>query len=99
MQIKLFEQQGDPFIPRPDTSVWDSQRDYLHENGAEALSEFVQARKETIELIRNIPPETWDKKARHAIFGPTNFLEAVGFMADHDRLHIQQAYGLLKQVV
>lgn len=95
VQIKLFDQQGEPFIPRPDTSVWDSQRDYLHEDGATALCEFVQARKETIELIRNVPPEKWEQKARHAIFGPTNFFEVTGFIADHDRLHIQQAWRLL----
>ena len=38
----------------------------------------------------------WWREARHAIFGPSNFLEIVGFMADHDRLHIQQAWNTLK---
>jgi FMN phosphatase YigB (HAD superfamily) len=40
MQIQLFKEQTEPFIPRPDTSVWASQRDYFHENGALALKEF-----------------------------------------------------------
>jgi len=95
VQIELFKEQDEPFIPRPDTSVWASQRDYLHENGALALMEFNDARRETLALLKNILAEEWNRKARHAIFGPTNFLEVVRFIADHDRMHIQQAWSVL----
>jgi len=98
MQIKLFQAQKQPFIPRPDTSIWASQRDYLHENGVTALMEFNDARRETLALINNISPDEWEQRARHAIFGPTNFLEVAGFIADHDRMHIQQAWGTLKKM-
>lgn len=97
MQIKLFSEQNEPFIPRPDTGVWASHRNYLHENGASALQEFNEARHVTMTMLKNIVREDWDRKARHAIFGPTNFLEVVGFIADHDRLHIQQAWEILKK--
>jgi FMN phosphatase YigB (HAD superfamily) len=97
LQIGLFKEQNEPFIPRPDTSVWASQRDYLREDGKFALMDFVTARQETMELLRKVEVNDWSRKARHAIFGPTNFLEVVGFMADHDRLHLQQAWRLLKQ--
>ncbi|MBK8615708.1 MAG: DinB family protein [Anaerolineales bacterium] len=98
MQIKLFAEQSEPFIPRPDTSVWASQRNYLHENGISALQEFNDARRETLALLKKITIEDLGKKARHAIFGPTNFLEVVGFIAEHDRLHIQQAWSTLKKL-
>lgn len=98
MQIGLFKEGNEPFIPRPDTSVWASQRDYLHEDGALALKEFNEARRETVCMLKNIPMEEWDRKARHAIFGPTNFLEVIGFFADHDRMHIQQAWATLRKM-
>ncbi len=98
MQLKLFNGHEEPFIPRPDTGVWASQRDYLHENGRQALQEFNIARKETIDFLQKISDEAWNRKARHAIFGPTNFLEVVSFMADHDRLHIQQTWDVLKKL-
>jgi hypothetical protein len=100
MQIELFNEQNEPFIPRPDTSVWASQRDYFHENGASALKEFHDARRKTLLMLKNIAIEgfAWDRKARHAIFGPTNFLEVIGFIADHDRMHIQQAWSTLKKL-
>jgi FMN phosphatase YigB (HAD superfamily) len=98
MQIKLFSEQDEPFIPRPDTSVWASRRDYRHENGEKVLREFNAARLETLNILKNISLEGWGKKARHAIFGPTNFLEVAGFIADHDRMHVQQAWGILKKM-
>jgi FMN phosphatase YigB (HAD superfamily) len=97
MQIKLFTEQNEPFIPRPDTSVWASHRDYLHEDGPLALREFNDARLETLARLKKISDEDWTRKARHAIFGPTNFLEVVGFIAEHDRMHIQQAWGIIRR--
>lgn len=99
-QIELFKEQNEPFIPRPDTSVWASQRDYFHEDGASALKEFNEARRKTMQLIKEVAADSsaWEGKARHAIFGPTNFLEVVGFIAEHDRLHIQQAWSTLKKM-
>ncbi len=98
MQIQLFNEQNEPFIPRPDTSVWASQRDYLHEDGEQALKEYNDARRETMGLLKNINVQDWERKARHAIFGPTNFFEIVSFMADHDRMHIQQAWAAMKKM-
>jgi FMN phosphatase YigB (HAD superfamily) len=100
LQIMLFKEQNEPFIPRPDTGVWASQRDYIHEDGALALKEFNDARRNTLLMLKEVAADriVWERKARHAIFGPTNFLEVVGFIAEHDRLHIQQAWSTLKKM-
>lgn len=98
MQLKLFNGQDEPFIPRPDTGVWANQRDYLHEDGLTSLREFIEARAATLEILKNTSDAGWERKARHAIFGPTNFREVAGFMADHDRLHVQQTLSLLKKL-
>lgn len=98
MQLNLLLEQADAFIPRPDTSVWASEREYLNENGPAALSEFATARLENLNKLRNLEDEVWSRKARHAIFGPTNFAEIIGFVADHDRMHIQQAWKTLQSV-
>lgn len=92
MQLKLMLGRDEAFIPRPDTGVWASERDYLHVDGVSALREFTSARLDTVELIKSAGDEIWTRRARHAIFGPTNFLEVCSFMADHDRMHVQQAW-------
>jgi hypothetical protein len=98
MQLKLMLGREDAFIPRPDTGVWASERDYLHVDGVSALREFTSARLDNLELIKSAGDAIWTRKARHAIFGPTNFLEVCSFMADHDRMHVQQAWKTLKSL-
>jgi len=96
-QLKLLKEENEPFIPRPDTGIWANQRNYLQENGESALQGYLSARRKNIELIKSFDAKEWTRKARHAIFGPTAFLEVIGFMADHDRLHVQQAWRILKK--
>jgi hypothetical protein len=97
-QIKLFKEQAEPFIPRMEAAVWARQRNYLNENGASALKEFTAARIETLAMLKEVSAKDWQCKARHAIFGPTNFLEVVGFIAEHDRMHIQQAWKVINEI-
>jgi hypothetical protein len=87
-----------PFVPRPDAAVWAKQRNYLNEDGRVAVKEFTSARIKTLEMLQGQESEIWSRTARHAIFGPTNFTEVVEFMADHDRMHIQQAWNTLKSL-
>lgn len=91
-QIEILREEAKPFVPRPDAAVWAKQRNYLDEEGEQAISSFTAARLQTLHEVRTFDPSIWERPARHAIFGPTNAREVVGFMADHDRLHVQQAW-------
>jgi len=96
MQINTLLEGNEPFIPRPDSAVWAKERNYLKEDGRRALRDFASARMETLAKLKGLDDAVWKQKARHAIFGPTHFQEVIGFMADHDRMHIQQAWNILK---
>jgi hypothetical protein len=93
----MMQKEG-AFLPRPDSAVWANEREYWNVDGKAALSEFALARSESLKNLKGLDDNTWARSARHAIFGPTNFLEVVSFMADHDRLHVQQAWKTLKSV-
>ena len=67
-------------------------------DGPTALADFASARLLNLNKLNSLNREIWSRKARHAIFGPTNFLEVTGFMADHDRMHIQQAWQTIKSL-
>ncbi|HTP03373.1 MAG TPA: DinB family protein [Anaerolineales bacterium] len=95
-QLRTLLDETQPFVPRPDAAVWAKQRKYLQENGEQALLEFAASRQATLASMYSLDETVWNKPARHAIFGPTNFMEVVGFMADHDRLHIQQAWRTIR---
>ncbi len=95
-QIRTLVEAPMPFVPRPDAAVWAKQRKYLNENGPEAVREFTQARIANLARLKEVPDAMWTKPAKHAIFGPTSFVEVIGFMADHDRMHLQQAWATLR---
>ncbi|MFN2121207.1 MAG: DinB family protein, partial [Anaerolineales bacterium] len=94
-QLRTLIDMPTPFVARPDAAVWAKQRRYLTEDGPGAIREFLAARKGVLDQLDTLPDEIWTKAARHAIFGPSTFQEVIGFMADHDRLHLQQAWSIL----
>ncbi|HKI52875.1 MAG TPA: DinB family protein, partial [Anaerolineales bacterium] len=98
LQLQRMIEKANAFIPRPDSSVWANERKYLNVDGPSVLTDFMTARKKIVETLNNISSSMWQRKARHAIFGPTNFGEVMGFAADHDRSHIQQVWKTLKNV-
>jgi len=98
LQLDLMLKQQGAFIPRPDSSVWANEREYLNVDGSLALADFASARLTNLDKLMNSNGEIWSRKARHAIFGPTNFLEVTNFIADHDRMHIQQACNTLQSL-
>ena len=98
MQLNLMIEREGAFIPRPDSGVWASEREYLNIDGKSALAEFARVRIENVKILKALDENIWSRSARHAIFGPTDFLEVTHFMADHDRLHVQQAWKTLKSV-
>jgi FMN phosphatase YigB (HAD superfamily) len=98
IQLELLLEKTDAFIPRPDTTVWANEREYLNEDTLAALSSFSDARVELLTTLKNLSEVVWARKARHAIFGPTDFLEIMSFVADHDRMHLQQAWKTLQSV-
>lgn len=98
LQINLLLEREGAFIPRPENAVWANEREYLNVHGPSALAEFAAARLENLQTLKEQNAEMWSRRARHAIFGPTHFLEVVGFIADHDRLHIQQAWKTVQSL-
>lgn len=79
-----------PFLAGRDTDPWAEERRYIEQNGPEALNGFLQARLKVLDLLENMPPDSWQRTARHAIFGPTTLQELVAIMAGHDRIHVRQ---------
>lgn len=85
-----------PFMPGMDTDAWAVERNYHDQDGQKALRSFMAARMEMLDILESLPEETWQRVARHAIFGPTTLAELIGFTTSHDRLHVQQAQRTLQ---
>lgn len=79
-----------PFISAADTDPWATERDYQSQSGPEALKDFIQVREAICRFLEGQPEAIWRRTARHAIFGPTHLAEMVGWILDHDRIHLEQ---------
>jgi FMN phosphatase YigB (HAD superfamily) len=84
------------FFAAVNADAWSDTRRYCSEDAHEALAGFIESRVDLVKRLEMLPAEAWQRSARHAIFGPTELIELVGFIASHDRTHIQQATQTLK---
>ena len=96
-RLRMMMELDEPFIPARNTDAWAEEREYNSQNFSQALQDFISARLRTVEFLRGLDGE-WERKARHAIFGPTDLQELVKFMVEHDKLHIRQIKSTLEQV-
>ena len=94
-RLQKVVNERNPFLPGQDTDPWAEARQYCQQDGLGALADFTQARLQVLKLLDGLPQESWELRARHAIFGPTNLRELVNIIAGHDILHVQQVYRAL----
>jgi HAD superfamily hydrolase (TIGR01549 family) len=91
-RLEKVLQEDNPFIPGKDTDPWAEERDYIHQDGPQALIDFTRTRIQILNLLEGLQPQDWQRTARHAIFGTTHLSELVQIIAGHDRLHIRQLH-------
>ena len=90
-RIRKILAEENPFLAGEVTDRWVEERHCVEQDGRQVLADFIAARKETLDLLTGLQAE-WSRTSRHAIFGPTTLLELAGFVAGHDRAHIQQIW-------
>lgn len=95
-RIEMVLKENRPFLPAAMTDGWVEARNCIFENGRTALDGFISARSEILQKLINLNEKDWQRPARHAIFGPTTLKELVGFVATHDRIHINQAWQTIQ---
>ena len=89
-RLHTLVETENPFVAGADTDPWAIERDYQSQSGPEALQAFIAARSESSRYLRTQPASIWQRTARHAIFGPTQLVEIVGWILDHDLIHLSQ---------
>lgn len=87
--------QDNAFIAGADPDRWTAERVYQDEDGEGALAAFAAARQNTLALLQPLSNEMWQRRGRHAFFGPTSMHELLNLVVQHDRAHWQQVQNLL----
>lgn len=89
-------EEDNPFIAGVDSDPWAEERLYFCQNGPQAMQSFIDNRLALLDLLEKTTPADWERPLRHAIFGPSQFIELVRIIAGHDRLHIHQVFDTLE---
>lgn len=84
------------FLPGASPDEWAEERNYAAQDGHEALDSFLEARAETLTMLRGISAEIWKRQGQHTYFGPTSMHELVYLAVRHDDLHWEQIRNLLR---
>lgn len=69
---------------------WASDRQYLRNDGFDALDSFKRRRKEVLEFLRGLKPEQWERGGIHPTRGRMSIKDFVAIMAGHDESHLEQ---------
>lgn len=89
-RLKRILEENNPFLVAPHSPPGPYEALPCDADGLHAAQRFAQQRAETIEWLRTLRPNDWQRSARHSIFGLTTLLEMAHFTAQHDRLHLNQ---------
>lgn len=83
------------FLVGVSADEWAEERGYEHQDGRKALTDFLDARLETSQLLQGLPVDLWQRQARHAFFGRTTMHELLYLAIQHDQIHWEQIVELL----
>lgn len=97
-RIQMITSEDNPFIEAALTDQWADEREYIKNNPKEEISRFIANRVSLIGMIENLNSQQWNKSINHAIFGPTPISELIKFIAQHDRIHINQMVKTLETI-
>lgn len=97
IQAILTDDQA--FLPGIDADEWAEPRAYRWQDGREALTAYLDARAGTLEMLRDLPPEAWERQGQHTFFGPTTLREIVYLAVQHDRVHGKQIARLTGEAI
>ncbi len=90
--------EDDPSLESLDSYALAARRNYDAADPRGALAGFRAARASTLELLRNVAPEHWNRRGTFAGYGPLTLRSLVHYLASHDNQHLACMDWLLGQL-
>jgi FMN phosphatase YigB (HAD superfamily) len=88
-RVDLILSTDSPFLPAIEPRRWADERDYASQSGSEALALLAERRVQLLQRLEALPPQSWERRGRHALLGPTALAEVASIAADHELLHLR----------
>jgi hypothetical protein len=82
--------EENPVLTAYDQEAWARNLNYGRRKTSEAMETFRRIRAESHDLLKDLPPETYQRKGNHSVRGPVSLLEMAGMFAAHAEKHARQ---------
>ena len=89
-RLQMILTFDEPKFSLADAGRWVVERQYLRNDAGEAIAAFRQRRQETLQFVKEIKPEQWERACIHAVRGRMTFRDYVNLLAGHDKIHLEQ---------
>lgn len=90
-RMRRTRDEDQPTLPGYDEGAVAVERDYAHADWWAKLREFRQSRVQTLELLRGLDPEHWERVGRHGELGSITLETQAILVSVHDTYHLRQA--------
>ena len=81
---------NEPKLFPADAERWAAERQYLRNDIHEALGAFRKRREETLQFLRGLQPDQWNRVGIHSKYGPLSIEKFVELMVNHGDDHLAQ---------
>ena len=82
--------EDNPTLHSFDQNAWAENLDYATRKPTQSLDHFRRLRTDNYELLKEIPPEKFQRKGTHVERGELTLLQLVQIFADHSESHARQ---------
>jgi uncharacterized damage-inducible protein DinB len=80
----------EPQFSLADAERWVMERQYLRNDAGEAISAFDKRRQETLQFVKQITLEEWERTCIHKVRGRMTLRDYFQLLANHDKVHLDQ---------
>jgi hypothetical protein len=89
--------EDNPTLLAFDESAWAERLDYQRRKPSASLETFRRTRAENYELLKDLSPESFERRGNHTELGPVSLLGLLKTYAEHAESHTQQIFRVREQ--
>lgn len=94
-RIGLMVVEENPRLERVEDSLWPIERDYVNREPLVMLHEFVELRRQTVQMLVDLPIADWERPGRHPSIGPVTIRRYVEHVVERDDEYVGQLKAVL----
>lgn len=94
-RLSLMIVEDNPRFDRIEDSLWPIERDYVNQEPLVMLHDFVELRRQVVQILLDLPISDWDRAGRHPSLGHLTIRRYVENVLNRDEEYLDQLRAVL----